>query len=80
MAVITKNESLKYCEAEGSYSRMWHSVPCFWVHGEWLDFYGIMAADLKSNTNCFRSILNNAGMQPLPTYEKKGKAVFWGWS
>ena len=38
MAVITENESCKYCEAEGSYTRMWHSVPCFWVHGECLDF------------------------------------------
>jgi hypothetical protein len=38
MTVITKNESLKCREAEGSYSRKWHSVPCFWVHGERLDF------------------------------------------
>ena len=39
-------------------------------------FCGILVAYVKPNTNCFKSILGNAGIQPVPTYEKQGKAVF----
>jgi len=39
LAVFTKNEPPKYCETEGSYSRKRHFVLCFWVHGEWLNFF-----------------------------------------
>jgi len=38
LAVVAKNEPPKYCQAEGSYSRKWHFVLCFWIHGEWLKF------------------------------------------
>lgn len=37
-------------------------------------FYSIMVADV--DTNLFKSILGDLGLQPLPTYEKEGETIF----